>query len=104
MKKEDHDLLKFCRYYHGEKICKSTDKDVQTLFNIEKMWVDRMSAEDVNFDTLLDEYITFGLTSFCETDDVPVTLKALLFNRFTQYNDRVDVDAFKAWYMKHYHQ
>lgn len=100
MKKED--LLKFCRYYHGENICKSTDIDVQTLFNIEKMWVDKMCAENSDFGTLLDEYITFGLTSFCETDDVPVTLKALLFNRFTQYNDRIDVDAFKAWYKRYY--
>lgn len=100
MKQED--LLKFCRYYHGEKDCNSKDKDIQMLFKIEKMWVDRMLSEDSDFDALLDEYITFGLTSFSETDDVPVTLKALLFNRFNQYNDRIDVDAFKTWYKRHY--
>ena len=72
------------------------------LFKIEKMWVDRMLSEDSDFDALLDEYITFGLTSFSETDDVPVTLKALLFNRFNQYNDRIDVDAFKTWYKRYY--
>lgn len=102
MKKEDNSLLKFCRYYHGEKDCNSKDKDIQMLFKIEKMWVDRMLSEDSDFDALLDEYITFGLTSFSETDDVPVTLKALLFNRFNQYNDRIDVDAFKTWYKRHY--
>lgn len=99
---EKDDLLKFCRYYHGEKSCKSNDKDVQMIFNIERIWVDRMCDEDSNFNELLDEYITFGLTSLCETDDVPVTLKAILFNRFSQYNDRIDVDAFKAWYKKYY--
>lgn len=100
MKQED--LLKFCRYYHGEKDCNSKDKDIQMLFKIEKMWVDRMLSKDSDFDALLDEYITFGLTSFSETDDVPVTLKALLFNRFNQYNDRIDVDAFKTWYKRYY--
>lgn len=100
MKQED--LLKLCRYYHGEKDCNSKDKDIQMLFKIEKMWVDRMLSEDSDFDALLDEYITFGLTSFSETDDVPVTLKALLFNRFNQYNDRIDVDAFKTWYKRYY--
>lgn len=99
---EKDDLLKFCRYYHGEKDCNSKDKDIQMLFKIEKMWVDRMLSEDSDFDALLDEYITFGLTSFSETDDVPVTLKALLFNRFNQYNDRIDVDAFKTWYKRYY--
>lgn len=102
MGKQVDALLKFCRYYHGENGCKSTDTDVQTLFNIEKMWGDKMCAENSDFGTLLDEYITSGLTSFRETDDMPVTLKALLFNRFTQYNDRIDIDAFKTWYKKHY--
>lgn len=102
MKKQEDALLKFCRYYNGDKDCKSTDTDIQTLFNVERMWVERMKAEDSDFDALLDEYITLGLTSFSETDDVPVTLKALLFNRFTQYNDRIDVEAFKKWYKKHY--
>lgn len=100
MAKEE--LLKFCRYYHGEENCKCSDPEVQTLCKIEKMWVDSMSAEDSDFDALLDDYITNDLTSFCETDNVPVTLKALLFNRFTQYNDRIDVDAFKIWYKQHY--
>ena len=102
MKKENDNLLEFCRYYHGEKTCKSTDKDVQMLFNIERIWIDRMTSEESNFEELLDEYVTFGLTEFCETDDVPVTLKALLFNRFSQYNDRIDFDAFNTWYKKHY--
>ena len=100
MKKED--LLKFCQYYHGENACKSTDKDVLMLFNIERMWIDRMTSEESDFEELLDEYVTFDLTEFRETDDVPVTLKALLFNRFSQYNDRIDVDAFKTWYKKYY--
>lgn len=98
----NEDLLKFCRYYHDEKGGKCSDAEVQMLCKIEKMWVDRMCAEDNDFDALLDEYITSGLTSFSETDNVPVTLKALLFNRFTQYNDRIDVEAFKKWYKKHY--
>lgn len=99
MKKEE--LLKFCRHYHGEATCNSKDTDIQTLFKIESMWVDMMT-HNYDFGELLGEYLDVGLTSFSETDDVPVTLKALLFNRFTQYNDRTDVDAFKKWYKKHY--
>lgn len=102
MNKQEDALLKLCRYYKGDKDCESTDKDIETLCNVERMWVERMKTEDSDFDELLDEYITLGLTSFSETDDVPVTLKALLFNRFTQYNDRIDVEAFKKWYKKHY--
>lgn len=100
MKKED--LLKYCRYYHGEDKCKSTDADVQMLFKIERAWVDMMCSIDGDFRRFLDNYIEAGLKDFNVTDDVPVTLKAVLFNRFTQYNDRVDVNAFKQWYKKHY--
>lgn len=64
-KKED--LLKYCRYYHGEDKCKSTDADVQMLFKIERAWVDMMCSIDGDFRRFLDHYIEAGLKDFNAT-------------------------------------
>lgn len=96
------DIIKMCRYFNGNDKCNSTDKDIQMLFKIEHAWVDMMCLIDGDFSCFIDHYIEVGLKDFNETDDVPVSLKAVLFNRFTQYNDCVDVEAFKTWYNKHY--
>ena len=99
----EKDFIQFCRYYKGEKECKNKDIDVQTLFKIEKTWVERSVEEDTAFfKNLLLDYIRAGLQEFEQADDTPLTLKTLLFNRFTQYNDRVDTPAFKRWYKKFY--
>lgn len=101
-KKEE--LLKFCRYYHGEKEPKSTNDAIKkTLWSIERMWVELMMREDESFiANALNDYIELGLNNFNETDDTPVTLKAVLLNRFIQYTERIDVDAFKKFYQKYY--
>lgn len=98
----NEDLLKFCRYYHGEKECKLKDDQERALWLYERAWVSSMSEEDETISRYLDEYIERDLTHFCETDNVPVTLKALLFNRYISTSEMTDVDAFKKWYINNY--
>ena len=38
------------------------------------------------------------MKDFEKYDDTPMTLKALLYNRFIKYNERIDIEAFKKWY------
>lgn len=102
MKQENDSLLKFCRYYHGESECKLKDSQQCALWLYERAWVNSMKTEDETLSRYLDEYIDRGLTSFCETDNVPVTLKALLFNRYVSTAEMTDVNAFKKWYKDNY--
>lgn len=51
------------------------------------------------------QYIDAGLISFEQMDDTPVTLKALLFNRFCHHTDLSLIDgaeAFKTFYVHEY--
>lgn len=100
----DKDAKKFCRYYHGENECPFRyDDERATLWRIERMWVERMVADDTNhIEEAIGEYVGYGLGEFRMRDNVPLSLKALLFNRFCKYNERVDVAGFKVFYQKYY--
>lgn len=101
MKQED--LLKFCRYYHGEASCPFKDNLKSMLWDYERTWVQDMK-NDADFSDVLAEYMNVGLRDFSETDDTPITLKAVLFNRFakTAYTMQDAVSAFKDFYKKNY--
>ena len=89
--------MKPCRYYNGtDKVYK--DPIIQTYAHIEEMWVNKMIADDEMLPSCYAEYVRFGLTHFCENDGVDVSLKALICNRFMHYNERTDIEAFKAYY------
>ena len=99
------DLLPFCRYYKGEKKC---PKEINANFwEYEKIWVElseNPQEGSANFNEIsnwLDEYMSTNLTSF-DNDGVPVTLKALLFNRYTHWMQTND--GFKEWYKENYKQ
>lgn len=99
----EKDLIKFCRYYNGEnEPPKDFDADKSTLWKIERYWVENSANKSSSLGDNLDEYLDAGLREFSQFDEIPATLKALLFNRFTQYNERVDVEAFKFWYKTYY--
>lgn len=98
---KDQSILQFCRYYHGEKEPPKTLNQDDTIFwNIEEAWV-RLMREDKNdsLTSMLGDYIDAGLSRFDQTDDTPVTLKALLFNRFEQWNEG---GGFEEWYRTKY--
>ena len=51
---------------------------------------------------ILKEYTDAGLSSFELYDGVPITLKAVLFNRYCKYAERVDIEGFKELYRTTY--
>lgn len=101
MKKEE--LLKYCRYYHGEKNNPYVGRDEEYLFIYEYAWVQMMMQDDDEvISTLIDDYIDAGLAHFSEQDNVPITLKAVMYNRFAQHNEMFTIKEYKDWYLQHY--
>ena len=104
MNKED--LIKFCRYFKGEA---EPSKETNVLFwEYEKVWVElsenpKEDSENVKMvSDWLDDYLRAGLSLFKNDDGVPITLKALLFNRYTHWTQTND--GFKEWYTNQYKQ
>lgn len=98
-----NDLKIFCRYY-GKKDIKN-DPETETLIKIEKFWVDATEALTEEKDTLkgmIQEYTSAGLNEFEQYDKVPLSLKAVLFNRYCKHNERIDVEGFKSYYKNVY--
>lgn len=100
------DLLPFCRYYKGEK---ERPKETNELFwEYEKVWVENSEnpkEDSENFKTVsgwLDDYLKADLAAFSNGDGVPISLKALLFNRYMHWMQTND--GFKEWYIKQYKQ
>ena len=77
------ELLKFCHYYNGQKTNPYTHSDKAMLWDYERKWVEDMSKEP-DFSDYLSDYMDVGLRDFSMFDDVPITLKAMLFNRYAQ--------------------
>jgi len=96
------DLIKLCRYYDGHN---KTFKDSQhqSIANLEYQWVER-TFKSISFADIIDEYLSYGLRTFCEYDDTPITLKEYLCNRFMHHTERVDIDAFKEFYKNYVSQ
>lgn len=102
-----NDLIKYCRYYKGEKECPESinEKGKSNIWFYEQIWVEREDLRDENeYNTL--EYIRAGLKDFNVDDGSPLTLKALLFNRHTHwcggYGLESDTKNFKEWYINNY--
>lgn len=96
-------LLSFCRYY-GRKT-ESKDPNISMFFLCEQFWVEnseRLTEDNDPLREMTIEYIRAGLREFELTDQVPLSLKAVLFNRYCQYQERVDVDGFKKFYKDEY--
>lgn len=105
-----NDCIKHCRYYTGS--AENTFSGNESFFWFwEKKWVEFSEvAYSSNSDSeplhiMINEYIDAGLISFKQMDDTPVTLKALLFNRFCHHTDLSLIDgaeAFKIFYVSEY--
>jgi hypothetical protein len=100
-------LLSHCRYYKGEQKCPKSieDKDMANIWQYEKMWVERSDLHDEK-EYNSTEYLNYGLKDFEANDGTPLTLKALLFNRFCHwvggYGVDDDIKNFKEWYFNFY--
>lgn len=104
MTKED--AIKQCKYYKGQKKCPT--KSPSLFWNYERIWVEwTLESEDEKskgakeLKLMLKRYKEVHLENFQKDDGVPITLKALLFNRFEHWTEG---DGFKEWYMKNYRQ
>ena len=96
---EKKEYLPFCLYYKGEKEC---PKDVKASFwEYEKKWIELSVKKDDSLGNMLNDYIAYGLSEFEQMDNTPITLKALLFNRYSHWQN-CDIDGFKKWYNTEY--
>lgn len=96
------DLLPFCRYYKGEEECPFAYTDARyTAWKIECIFTTLWPDSPV-LSQSLQEYIRRGMSDFRKEDDTPIHLKAFLMNRYFQYAEREDVDAFRDFYIKLY--
>lgn len=98
MKKDD--LIKFCRYYKGGEELVHTQAP---FWHYEKKWVEFSLTDKELLGDMLVEYYAYGLRRFCQFDDTPITLKALLFNRYSHWLGE-NIEGFKKWYIKEYYQ
>ena len=101
---EIKDPLQCCRYYDGITIEKGTTKTL--LAEYEMRWMEwRGAAHNTgNYRYMVDlvkEYMYYGLMMFEDSDKAPVSLKALLFNRYSHWN-YAGADEFKYWYNNTY--
>lgn len=100
-----NDLLKFCRYYKGEDKCPFDDERT-TLWYYERAWyLDFTKNKSPILEEYTNEYILAGLKDLDKYSEIPISLKALLFNRFRKdsYNDLYeDAKRFEKFYNEHY--
>lgn len=106
--------LQFCRYYKGEENnpYEGKDENKAMLWFYERAWV--LEMQEVNADkkqvkdhisfTYVNEYLGCGLAEFEQFDNIPTSLKALLFNRYAKssYSMKDAIEPFKKFYKKYY--
>lgn len=95
-------LLTYCRYYKGEAQNPYIGKDEEHLWDYEQFWCNAMKKK-ADLSKFIDDYIGAGLAEFCEDDNVPVSLKAIMYNRFAQHNEMFTIEEFKNWYLTYSH-
>lgn len=97
-------LLKSCRYYKGEdqNPFEGKDQNKSMLWFYESVWVN--SCKSSVDDSIIGEYVKYGLGDFEKHDNIPISLKALLFNRYAKssFSMASAVEPFKAFYRKYY--
>lgn len=105
------ELIRCCRYYKGEEQCPYTGNEAM-LWLYEMDWVnetikiykDESYAEQCALGSHLSEYIAAGLSDFSAEDNIPITLKALLFDRYAKdaYSKIDAASSFPIFYGEYY--
>lgn len=100
---ERETLIKQCRYYNGEEENPYGEGGDKAMFWFyERWWAEKMANGDTDvLSFYLSLYERVGLTDFEEDDGVPITLKAILFNRYEEWAEG-GPDDFKIWYERDY--
>lgn len=93
-------LIACCRYYTGD-----DNAPANSLGYYEKSWVSMVLNNTIKYAELINTYLFYGLEDFSVDDGVPLSLKAVLFNRYTHWScGYYTIDDFKKWYLKEYLQ
>ena len=98
-KQTREELIRQCRYYKGESDCPA--KTPFSFWNYERKWVELSLDESDMLNQLVDEYVAYGLRDFSQLDNTPLSLCALLFNRFSRWKGCY-IDEFREWYNREY--
>lgn len=94
-------LLEQCHYYKGERLCPFRSQMKGMLFNYERCWVkfNLFPQDHPHIEEDLDYYKHCGLADLCPNDGVPMSMKALLLNRWLHWGgDFANLDSFREWY------
>ena len=97
------DAIAFCRYYKGEQDCPYRDHDKEFCWFYEQAWVYDMT-NNTSLAEYIGDFIGFGLGDFSNDDGVPLSLKALLFNRYAKscHSMQSAVEPFMVFYKRYY--
>lgn len=101
---EKDDLIKSCRYYDGKDTPdENIQGDARILYDWEASWVRFQTNQGDKgiLTSILEEYTSVGLGDLQPNDGVPITLKAVLFNRFGWHNSapmEIIVQEFREFY------
>lgn len=109
---DNKELIKVCRYYKGERKSPFKAPEIVALWNYERAWaiesaeISTRGKAPEAWNVMLDDFLRVGLRTFQNDDGIPVTLKALLLNRFAKGYQSLEeaVEPFKEFYKKYYYK
>lgn len=102
---ENTALLHYTRYYKGEKQCPEFCPH-PNIWSYEKIWVENEEERAEDHPRVL-EYKRYVLPFYNEEDGIPLSLKALLYNRYTHWSSgsctiEDEVRGFKEFLRENY--
>jgi ADP-ribosylglycohydrolase len=83
-------------FYYGKNI--PEDYGAEAGHKYEECWVRFHFNEDDYLKNETMSYIKEGLGDFCSEDGVPISMKAILYNRFCHWGWCETPDTFRSWY------
>ena len=83
-------------FYYGKNI--PEDYGAEAGHKYEECWVRFHFNEDDYLKNETMSYIKEGLGDFCAEDGVPISMKAILYNRFCHWGWCETPDTFRSWY------
>ena len=100
-----NELLQFTQYYKGEKECPRSCAN-SNFWAYEKMWIENEDERAEDHPRVL-EYKRYVLPFYNEEDGIPLSLKALLYNRYTHWSSgscaiEDEVRGFKEFLQENY--
>lgn len=100
---DKHAYTDMCRYYKGETTCPFCEQNDKMFWDYERWWVESFENEEKHLvlQDAINRYIWCGLESFDESDGTPLSIKALLFNRYEHWAEGTP-DDFRKWYRKEF--